>query len=162
MFQLVAVPSTWDNGLQVAYQDQTDRSVEVFVHMILALAFVPVADVRSTFLKLRQECSPNLLPLMDYFDKTYVRGRPARGRRHGVPPRYSPEVWNQYAAACNKSHRTNNASEGWRNRFRLVVGKHHPDLYFALMEFKKEQADTEIAISELLLGRRVKIAPKRK
>jgi len=46
-----------------------------------------------------------------------------------VPPRYKPALWNYYNAARNEEHETNNISEGWRNRFRLVVGKHYPDLY---------------------------------
>jgi len=33
-------------------------------------------------------------------------------------------------------------SEAWHNRFAVVVGKHHPDLYTALQEFQKQQADT--------------------
>ena len=61
----------------------------------------------------------------------------------------------------NNSARTNNASEGWHNRFHLLLGKNHPDLYTALSEIQKEQRDTEIAVSELSMGRHVKVAPKK-
>ena len=71
-------------------------------------------------------------------------------------------TWNLYEAAINGWHKTNNVSEGWHNRFRLVIGKHHPDLYSALKEFQKEQADAEITIAEVALGRKVKEAPKNK
>ena len=149
-------------GLQAQYNDENDRSLRDAVHMLLALAFVPVNDVSATFELLRDDAPDALLPVLDYFENTYVNGSPRRGRRAAVPPRYPPPLWNQHEAARNKSHRSNNASEGWHNRFRVVVGKHHPDLYSALTEIQKEQADTEIALAELSLGRRVKQAPRRK
>lgn len=49
--------------------------------------------------------------------------------RKGILPRYPSAIWNQYQTALTGSHRTNNVSEGWHNRFQLVIGKHHPDLY---------------------------------
>ncbi|KAK3925956.1 Nucleoprotein [Frankliniella fusca] len=63
-----------------------------------------------------------------------------------------------YEATRSGQHRTNNISEGWHNRFR----KHHPDLYSALRELQKEQADTEAQLAEWSLGRRVRGAPKKK
>ena len=149
-------------GLQVAYTNQDDRTVKEFLHSVLALAFVPVADVPAAFDKLRRQCPPSLVGFMDYFNSTYVKGTPGRGRRAGVAPRYNVRVWNQYEAALTRSHRTNNASEGWHNRFRIVIAKHHPDLYAALSELQKEQAYTEVCIAELALGKKVKTAPKKK
>lgn len=103
-----------------------------------------------------------LRPILLYFDETYVSGKPARGRRRQILPRYPIELWNQHEAALRGSSRTNNVSEGWHNRFAILVGKHHPDLYSLLTEVQKEQADTECAIAELSLGRSVKAAPKKK
>ena len=71
-------------------------------------------------------------------------------------------LWNQYDATLAGVAKTNNVSEGWHNRFRIVVGKHHPDLYSAFKELQKEQGDTEIYIVELSLGRKIKAAPKKK
>ena len=65
---------------------------------------------------------------------------------------YPINKWNQYPATLNGSQRTNNSSEGWHDKFRLVVGKHQPDLYSALGEFQKEQSETETIINELSLG----------
>ena len=36
-------------GLQTIYNDPTDRNVKLYVHMIAALAFVPVRDVQKKF-----------------------------------------------------------------------------------------------------------------
>lgn len=41
-----------------------------------------------------------------YFGNTYLRGKPARGRRKAVPPRYIPQMWNQYDATLQGLHRT--------------------------------------------------------
>lgn len=149
-------------GLQAAYRNEEDRTIKQKTHMLMCLAFVPVDDVPSAYKTLRGVCPAELHPVFDFFRKNYVVGTPARGQRRAVPPRYPPPLWNQYATALQKSHRTNNVSEGWHNRFRQVVGKDHPDLYSALSEFQKEQGYTEICIQELALGKRVRNAPQKK
>lgn len=149
-------------GLQAAYNNPEDRNLKTFTHMMLAVAYVPLEDVLRVFNLLRDRCPEDFLPVLEYFARTYVHGIPARGRRRAVLPRYPPSLWNQYTAAVNNTHKTNNASEGWHNRFRIVVGKHHPDLYAALTELQKEQADTEVAVAELSLGKKVKSSPKHK
>lgn len=149
-------------GLQEQYRDPVDRSVKRFTHMLLALAFVPEDDVSTAFTELRRECPAELLGVYDDFQENYITGRPARGRRRGTRPRYPISLWNQFATALDKSYRTNNVSEGWHNRFRLVVGKHHPDIYTAIAEIQKEQGFTEICISELSMGKKVKAAPAKK
>lgn len=149
-------------GLQQAYNNPEDRSIKQYTHMILALAYVPLEDVRTACDLLRDDVPDELLEIMDYFKVTYVVGRPARGRRAAVAPRYPPPLWNVYNATVNDTAKTNNASEGWHNRFRLLLGKHHPDMYTFLKEIQKEQADTEVSIAELSLGKKVKAAPKKK
>lgn len=149
-------------GLQATYNDPDDRSLKMYSHMMLALAFVPLAEVPRIFSLLKNDAPEDLLPILEYFEKNYVVGVIARGRRRGILPRYPPEIWNQHQAALTGSHKTNNVSEGWHNRFQLVIGKHHPDLYSALGEIQKEQADAEIMIAELSLGRKVRALPKRK
>ena len=149
-------------GLQGLYNDPDDHTVRRFVHMMLALAFVPQDEVANAFELLAAEAPEDLQPVLDYFENTYVSGRPARGRRRAVPPRYIPQLWNHHLSALNKSHRTNNCSEGWHNRFNQLVGKSHPDIYTFINEVKKEQAFVESSIAELSLGKKVKISPRRK
>lgn len=104
-------------GLQVAYSDPEDSSLRLYVKKLLALAFVPIADVAAVFNLLDTNAPEELEDIVDYFGKTYVIGVPARGRRRARQPRYPPRLWNQYTAAREGSHRTNNISEGWHNRF---------------------------------------------
>lgn len=149
-------------GLQEIYNDPADREFKLHIHMMTALAFVPVEHVQEVFRLFKCKVPENVLPIVDYFEETYVLGRPGRGRRRAVPPRYPVPLWNQFQSATTGQHKTNNVSEGWHNRFRIVVGKHHPDIYSALKEFQKEQADVEISIAEIGLGRKVKAQPKPK
>ena len=131
--------------------------------MLLALAFVPVSDVKATFQRLKANMpETDFKPVLDYFNKTYVNGTPRRGTRPATAPRYAPKLWNQHQSALDKVHRTNNISEGWHNRFQIVVGRHHPDLLTALRELQLEQADTETIVAELIAGRKVKSLPRHK
>lgn len=58
--------------------------------MIAALAFVPVDEVPRVFSLLQDEVEKELLPLLQYYEETYVIGRPARGSRRAVAPCYKP------------------------------------------------------------------------
>ena len=61
-----------------------------------------------------------------------------------------------YNVVLQKMARTNNQSEGWHNRFRIVVGRDHPSLYAFLTEIQKEQGDTEKMKSQTALGQKKK------
>lgn len=153
-----------DEGLQNRYNG-ADGEIKIFTHMLTALAFVPLDDVRRVFNSLKNEAPEDLEQVFNYFQEFYVSGRPARGRGRGrtraVEPRYPPSFWNVYEATLNGQHRTNNISEGWHNRFHVLMGKNHPDLYSALQQFQKEQGNTEISLIEVGLGKMLKAAPKR-
>jgi len=80
--------------------------------MLAALAFVPEADVADSYAQLRRACPQVLHNVFDEFNEYFISGRPGRGRRAAVQPKYRPPLWNQYDTAMNKAHRTNNVSEG--------------------------------------------------
>ena len=56
----------------------------------------------------------------------------------------------------------NNVSEGWHNKFQLVVGHHHPAMYSATEELQNEQAETKSSVAELSLSRGVEALPQNK
>lgn len=147
-------------GLAGAYNDPHDRSLKIFIHKLAALAFVPPDDVMKLFKRLKREAPAHAARFIEYFENTYV-GISVQGKRAAVPPRYEIRYWNHYQSVLQGTDTTNNASEGWHNRFRTVVNKHHPDLYSCLKEFQKEQADMEIGLIELAQGKSIKDAPKK-
>ncbi len=85
---------------------------------------------------------------------------PSKGEAASSAAEVRPSFSNQYDAVLADRHKTNNVSEGFHNRFRVIVAKHHPDLYPALTEILKEQTNTEISLTELALGGKIKNSPK--
>lgn len=81
-----------------------------------------MSEVSRVFQLLYDDVDDDVLPVFDYFAENYITGKPGKGRRKGVPPRYPPALWNHRDAALDGSHKTNNISEGWHNRFQCVVG----------------------------------------
>ena len=151
-------------GLQVAYNNRDDRAIKDFTHILaaLTLAFFPISDVACYFARLKGIAPQEMKHYVNYFDATYVNGIPARGRRRAVPRKYPIHIWNQHDPAVEGLAKTNNVSEGWHDRFHLLMEEIHPDMYSCINNFLKEQGDTEIPIVKLSLGRKIKAAPKRK
>lgn len=150
-------------GLKAAYEDAHDETIRKHVHMLCALAFVPAARVARHYDELKEELPQAIHPIADYFEHTYIRVRRImRGRGNlrlriiTAPPRYPTAIWNQYEAVLNNFARTNNMSEGWHNKFQMVVGKHHPSMYAFLRELQKEQQDAEITLRQLQIGQKVR------
>ena len=86
--------------------------------MMLALPFVPLADV---FDEVHNAIEETVLPLWEYVEATYVRGRRSRGRRRASPPLFPPEIWNAYESCLNGFIRTNNFVEAWNSKFAKVI-----------------------------------------
>lgn len=57
-------------GLQDEYNDPQDRTVKITVHMMLALAFVPLEFVQGAFDDLERTARA-VAPVLQYFDETY-------------------------------------------------------------------------------------------
>ena len=130
--------------------------------MLAALAFIQIDDVPATFRTYKTQIPQEIEAVVIYFDETHITDEKAHGRRKAVAPRCPIELWNQYSAAIDGSAKTKNVSEGWHNRFRILVAKHHPDIYSACAELQKEQGATEISLVELSLGKKIRAAPKKK
>lgn len=149
-----------EKGLQQRYNDPNDNSIRKSSHSMCALAFVPTEEVKDVFDSFYDEVPDDFLDVAHYFEVTYIRGIPARGRRRATQERYAPALWNHYNSVINGTARTNNASEGWHNRFQKVVGRSHPSIYSFLKELQKEQGTVEYALRELQLGKKVKNLPR--
>ena len=108
-------------GLQTAFRDPDDDSVRTAYRQIVGTAFVPTEDVVNAFLEARRAMPARMNAFADYFETTYTMARRQRENRRATAPRYPPKTWNQYLAARENMARTNNATEGWHNRFDVRV-----------------------------------------
>jgi len=126
-------------GMKVAYENDDD--VRGHVRCLAALAFVPVDDVEEAFDLLAEDMPPhdNMNELLSFFEHTYIRGRRLRGRNAGFgQPLFSPEIWNQRAAAANGIARTTNAVEGWHHGLQSLFQCHHPTMWTFIEGVKKD------------------------
>ena len=74
------------SGLQEAYNNPDDRSIKIYTHMMLSLAYVPVQEVVLVFNLFKDEVDEVMAVVVEYFDKTYVNGIRAQGKRRAVAP----------------------------------------------------------------------------
>ena len=110
-------------GLTNLYESNDDFCL--FCGQIDALAFLPVDEVSEGMAFLRESAPDEAAPLLEYFDTTYVTGhmspRPQNQdlqlRFRRVPPMFPPAQWNMHEITLADQTRTNNASEGWNNKF---------------------------------------------
>ncbi|XP_071044589.1 uncharacterized protein [Parasteatoda tepidariorum] len=129
-------------GYASKYRD--DPFFQKFCGMIDALAFLPVNLVQEgvTYLHTLAPTDSEALDMLEYFDSVYCSGR-YRGRNTGLPlvlslarlePLFPPEMWNTHNATLSDGERTNNKTEGWNNRFKVLVGQDHPSIYLLLQK----------------------------
>ncbi len=61
------------DALKEQCRDPLDRTVKRYTHMLLAVAFVPEADVLTSFTELRRECPGELHGVYDEFKEFFTR-----------------------------------------------------------------------------------------
>jgi MULE transposase domain/FLYWCH zinc finger domain len=141
-------------GLKVQFSH--DKDIRDSILKLLALPFVPLDDVENVFQELKNEIHESVDDLATYIEVTYILGKPARGRRRAVAPRFPMELWNVYEMTLSKMQRTNNIVEGWNSRFQKLINAHHATVWKFLDFIKKDQRQNEILIIQSLGGHRVK------
>nr|XP_018904398.1 PREDICTED: uncharacterized protein LOC109035279 [Bemisia tabaci] len=141
-------------GLRADYLNTEEPELRRNLLELMALPFIPPADLVETFIFLYEEIDDALIEFATYVDHTYVRGKPARGRRRAVPPLFPPETWNVYNLVLADRIRTNNAVEGFHSKFNQIVGTHHANIWKLIDAFKKVQQDTERTLTQARGGHR--------
>ena len=114
--------------------------------MLDGLAFLPPTDVSAGITYLRTIAPALAVPLVDYFDKTYVHGHYRQGRPQvrgirmvRIAPLYPVQTWNVHTATLNDDPRTNNVSEAWNNKYRHLIGHQHPSIWKYIKCLQREQ-----------------------
>ena len=134
-------------GLQERYA--SDEGISQTTRMLAALAFVPTNHVADTFEILQQQVPPELEPIADYVEDTYI-GRPQRrGQR---PPRFPIDFWNIHDRIADGLPCTNNSVEGFHRHIQASILCCHPNIWTFLKVLQKEQALNEIQITQMMAG----------
>ena len=132
--------STWRKiqslGLTDLYKENTD--VKHFCGMMDGLSFLPLGDILIGMEYLRRIVIPELVPLLDYFDKNYVSGTTQDNMRV-TPPTFPPNLWNNREATMVGGARTNNICEGWNNGYHQLVGYSHPTFWKSIESLRKDE-----------------------
>jgi hypothetical protein len=140
--------------LQKKYTDDKDPDFSLKLRQLMALAFVPEADVIDKFEELMAspffiENEDLLRPFTDYFEDTWIGRLSRRGRR---PPEFSLALWNQYLGTLEDLPKTNNSVEGWHNSFSSLLSANHPTIWKFIDALKKEQSLNELKIVQFIAG----------
>ena len=135
------------NGLQEQYG--SDADVNLHIRMIAALAFVKEDEVEDAFETLQDNITPEVVPILDYFEDVYI-GRVRRCRRR--TPTFPKSMWNMYARVHEELPRTNNAVEGWHRGFATNLGAYHPNFWRYLDILKREQCLSKAKLTQLISG----------
>lgn len=141
--------------LKAAYENPNHpdhREVKRSINTLLGLPFIPLEDIVEIFVELRNTICSLVIPVWQYLDETYVRGRPARGRRRATPPLFPPSIWNCYIATLNQFHRTNNYVESWHSKFARLMATRHPNIWRFLEKQRSEQREIEQQIVQIRGG----------
>lgn len=157
-------------GLKQQYSNN-DSTIRDIIQKLLALPFVPEQDILDVFDTIVAEVPEDLeddQPLMDvinYVERTYVRGRPARGRRPAVNARFPPKIWTVYELTVNRQQRSTNAVEGFHSKFLGMIQSYHSGIWKFVEHLQRDQNENEICIIQLEAGHtrvRYPIKPKYK
>ncbi|KAG8180967.1 hypothetical protein JTE90_024716 [Oedothorax gibbosus] len=119
--------STWrkiqDLGRTAHYR--SDGNFREFCSQINALAFLPVAEVKTGIGALRARAP-------------FEAGE--RWHQADPPPLFLPEtwLWNVREATLSGDDKTNNLTEGFNNRLRVLVAEHKPNVFKLISTFQSE------------------------
>jgi len=126
--------------------------------MIPVLAFLPVTDVPEGVRALRGVIRPEAEELLDSFDATYVTGKYRNVMRNGIhtlrriPPLFPPNIWNVHDVTLEDGERTNNLVEGNNNKFRILVGIDHPNIYRLIIALRELESNARTLRAQTLAG----------
>ena len=108
--------------------------------------------LREIILPLGQE-------LLKYFDVTYVTGIYKRNHNEHngriplkIKPVYPPETWNVWEVTLTGEDRTNNQTEGWKNRFKNLARHYQLSVYLLIEKMQQEVTLDKMKLQQISAG----------
>ena len=114
-------------GLQASLNQPNSTNLRTDLHCIIALAFVPVNDIKTTFDDLVDKIDSKLDSVVAHIHEYYVHGKTV-GRKH-LDPMFPPEVWNCHERVLKELPRTTNLLEGFHNKLNRLCEASHLNLF---------------------------------
>jgi hypothetical protein len=124
--------------------------------MLQSLAFVPPNDVIDAFIQLKMTVDDKLIPLFDYFEKSYICKIKRATKRNPIPsqrknPLFPISIWNVHEKTLMNLPRTNNNLESWHNAIQSEAKK-HSSIYRVIQFLRKEQEFTQFKLVKMSIG----------
>lgn len=117
-------------------------AINLSCQCVAALAYVPPDAVDHSAAILKDAVEPEVLPLVQYFVKTYIGPR-------ALFPR---EMWSVYSRTRANVSRTNNFCESSHRRLQQQFGATQPTLWRFIDKLRKAQHCRDLEISQNLTG----------
>ena len=121
-------------GLQSSLSQAKNVNLRSDLHSLIALAFVPVADVKDNFDDLVETIDPSLAMIVAHIHKYYIHGR-CVGKKL-IDPVFPTAIWNCHERVLNDLPRTTNLLEGFHNKLNRFCETNHSNLFFLFQRFK--------------------------
>lgn len=142
-----------EHELQPRYSNDSDFALNL--RMLKALSFVPEDYVQIAFDELIGSefyvaNADDLKPLLNYFSSTWHTSNDRANRRRG--PTFATVMWNHYDSVIDGHARTNNAVEGWHNRFNKKAQACHLSMWKFIELLKSEQSIFEVEYEQVNAG----------
>lgn len=136
-------------GLSAKYQADIDFKLRV--KKLAALAFLPVADVVAAYEALADEFEDDELPLLAYFEPTWI-GSPVGRRGRRTPPIFPLSMWNVVGRHFTGTTRTTNALESFHHAINSLLTCKHPTIWVLLKALHRQQALTNNTLAQIARG----------
>ena len=130
-----------------------NEEVRLYCKQLGALAFLQPDAVEGAFEDLEEyvgDRHPDLVPLYQYFEDTYI-GRPNRLRRR-APALFPIEFWNVRTQTVEGIPRTTNKIEGWHRALQSQFESHHPSVWRFLLGIRREHKLQYLSLQQILAG----------
>ncbi|XP_060867196.1 uncharacterized protein LOC132942645 [Metopolophium dirhodum] len=142
------------SSLQQRYMNDAEFALEI--RQIAALAFIPEEAVENAFKTLiesefYENNGPELAPLLNYFEDTWLGRLDRRGRRRS--PIFPLSMWNCFTNVSADLPRTNNGVEGWHNTLYSLLHAAHPSIWKVINAFKQDENLTKVKIKGFIQGK---------
>ncbi|XP_050517464.1 uncharacterized protein LOC126892075 [Diabrotica virgifera virgifera] len=136
-------------GLMGRYNNDADFALHA--RMITSLAFIPVHDLDNAIEELSHSLPPELEPLLQWFEDTYV-GRPNRRGNGRRPAIFGPELWSVHNRVLSDTDRTNNHAEAAHRRLQIELSMNHPSIWKLIDGLKTVQRGRDMFFEQLVAG----------